>query len=361
MPVKFIYFCQPYNQHMKELFRSYLHRVKGYSSARDEFIGEADIFLDANENPYDNGHNRYPDSRQKALRQAIARLKNIAPESIYLSNGSDSIVDKLIRLFCEPGKDSILINTPTFGMYAVMASINNVEVLCVDKTEDYQLDLEQIKKQIKLNRPKIIFLCSPNNPVSNTLHRNDILQVIEDNPGITVLDEAYIDFSPEESFLEQIAAHPRLIILQTFSKSWALAGLRLGMAFGPAVLTDYLYKISTPYNVNSEVQKVALNAIEFPEKMKSQAAFLLRERKRLENSFSSLGIVKNILPSSTNFLAVEFSEADRVYHFLVENGIVVRNISYALPNHLRITVGNKKENNFLIKMLQKAEQSFAKF
>ena len=336
---------------MKNFFRPYLHDVTGYSSARDEFEGTAEIYLDANENPYNNGYNRYPDSRQKELRHALAQLKDIAFEQIFLSNGSDVIVDKLIRLFCEPGQDKILINTPTFPLYAVMAKVNNIRVIEVPKTHDYQLDVDQIIFKINNEHPKIVFLCSPNNPVGNSLDRDAIHKVIASNPGITVLDEAYCDFTNDQSLLPELNKYPRLAILQTFSKSWALAGLRLGACYGPGILTQYLYKISAPYSVNIQVLRVALQALEFPEKMKSQVAFLLREKKRVQTAIQGFANVSTILPSSTNFLVVGFKNHVAVYQALARQGIVVRNVHKSIPNHLRITIGNKQENNKLIKAL----------
>lgn len=339
---------------MKSLIKPYLLDISGYSSARDEFTGTAEIFLDANENPFNNGHNRYPDSQQKELRKAISKLKGVSYDQVYLSNGSDVIVDKLIRIFCQPDLDSILINTPTFPMYEVMANINNVNIIKVEKTKDYQLDIDALINSIKLNNPKIVFLCTPNNPVGNSLNRNDIIQVLKTNKGVTIVDEAYIDFTSDSSFIKELGHYDNLAVMQTFSKAWGLAGIRLGACYGPPLLIDILKRISTPYAVNGYVQQVALDAINNISVKNDQVAHILSEKTRVRKFIESLPSAINILPSSTNFLVVQFDDGLLWYKKLLGQGIVTRNLHASLPNHLRITIGTEQENNALITFFEKS-------
>ncbi|MCL4127390.1 UNVERIFIED_CONTAM: hypothetical protein GTU68_002333 [Idotea baltica] len=333
---------------MKNLMKPYLLNIRGYSSARDEFKGQADIFLDANENPFNNGYNRYPDSQQKRLRTEVAKLKGLPIDQIFLSNGSDIIVDKLIRIFCTADQDSILINTPTFPMYAVMANVNNINIINVPKTSDHQLDIETLINVIKTQNPKIVFLCSPNNPVGNSLHRDDLLAVLKINEGITLIDEAYIDFSPSDSFISELANYPNLAVIQTFSKAWGLAGIRLGACYGPPLLIDILKRISAPYEVNALVQKVGLDYLQDSSIKEHQVSIILSEKDRLREFMAHHDSVKVILPSDTNFLVVQFHDGPTMYKRLLDAGIVTRNLHKALPDHLRITVGTKEENKLLI-------------
>jgi len=337
---------------MKELMQAHIHEVVGYSSARDEFSGTAEVFLDANENPYNNGFNRYPDSKQRAVRQRLAALRNVAVENIYIGNGSDSIVDQILRIFCTPGEDGILISTPTFAMYKVMAAVNNVHLYTVSKKDNYQLDLDAIKKAIAAHKPKIIFICSPNNPTGTRLHREDILEVISLHPGITIIDEAYADFDEPHTYIPEIHNNDRLIVMQTLSKSWGLAGIRIGACYAHPYIVDRLYAISTPYNVNIQAQEQAVKALDNPQKMHAQVAELLAEKDRLKVALDVSGLFEHIIPSAANFWVVKLEKHQELYDHLAGHGLIIRNLHKSMPHHLRLTIGKPEENNRLMELLE---------
>jgi histidinol-phosphate aminotransferase len=335
------------------LVRKNVLTMKPYSSARDEFKGEADIFLDANENPYPSPYNRYPDPLQWKVKEKLAPIKKVRPEQIFLGNGSDEAIDLVIRAFCEPGTDSILITDPTYGMYAVCADVNAVNVQRVTLTTEFDLDLDKIWKTIDPTT-KVIFLCSPNNPTGNLLNSDKIKDVMQKFRGLVVIDEAYIDFTLSNSFVEELDEYPNLIVLQTFSKAWGLAGLRLGMAFASSDIINILNKIKYPYNVNIQTQDLALKTLAFQRQKEQWVIEIIDQRKRMETELSMLPITKKVYHSDSNFLLVQVNEAVKTYQFLMNRGIIVRDRSnVTLCNDcLRITIGTPAENVRLLKALK---------
>ncbi len=336
------------------LVRKNILDMKPYSSARDEFKGEAEIFLDANENPYPSPYNRYPDPLQWKVKKKIAVIKGVIPEQIFLGNGSDEAIDLIIRAFCEPYKDSILITEPTYGMYAVCAEVNGAPILKVELTEDFDLDVAAILNTLT-GDTKIIFLCSPNNPTANLLSRDEILKVLDHFKGIVVIDEAYIDFAKSESLLQLLPSYPNLVVLQTFSKAWGLAGLRLGMAFASEEIINILNKIKYPYNVNIQTQEIALKALQDVKKKNDAVEEIIEQRTQLANDLLQLSITEHIYPSDANFLLVKVKDAPGTYRYLMDKKIIVRDRSKVAlcKNCIRITVGTPQENKNLITALQK--------
>jgi len=333
--------------------RASILRLKPYSSARDEYSGDALVFLDANENPFDSPYNRYPDPLQRKLKERIVVLKQVSPEAIFLGNGSDEPIDLLIRAFCEPAIHNVLRMDPTYGMYEVAAGVNNVGVIRVALTGDYQLKASRLLAAVT-PETRMIFLCSPNNPTGNALDPGEIVKVIRGFPGPVVLDEAYIDFAPGRSFLPRLAEFPNLVILQTFSKAWGMAGIRLGMAFADPEIIAVLTKIKYPYNVNILTQQTALAQLANPQEKEEWVAVLLKERKKLATALSRLPQVEKVWPSDANFLLVKVKNARKVYEFLVRQGIVVRDRSGVTlcGESLRISVGKAEENELVIEKLQ---------
>ncbi|SFD69467.1 histidinol-phosphate transaminase [Thermophagus xiamenensis] len=339
---------------LEQLLRPNIKDLKPYSSARDEYSGEAAVFLDANENPFNAPYNRYPDPYQRELKSHIAGIKNIPPEKIFLGNGSDEAIDIVLRAFCEPGIDNIVSIAPTYGMYQVAADINNIEVRKAFLTSDFQLDPQAVLNQVD-EHTKIIFLCSPNNPTGNCFRDRDVLEVLKGFDGIVVMDEAYIDFAPEKSWLPRLNDWPGLIILQTFSKAWGMAGIRLGMAFANKQIINTFSKIKYPYNINILTQKTALDFItQKHTQMQAWVKEILSEKKILTNALKQLPFVQHIFPSDANFLLIKTQNPKKIYNFLVEKKIIVRDrSSVALcEGCLRITVGTPRENRTLISALK---------
>lgn len=338
---------------IRELIRKNIQQLKPYSSAREEFKGAAEIFLDANENPYDTIYNRYPDPQQTKLRSCIAELKGVRPSQLFLGNGSDEAIDLLIRIFCEPGQDSILITEPTYGMYEVCAGVNGINVQRVLLTHDFGLDLNLLFRSITQST-KIIFLCSPNNPSGNLLERGKVEQIIQTFSGIVVIDEAYIDFANDRGFLSSLQRYPNLVILQTLSKAWGLAGLRLGIAIASEEIINTLNKIKYPYNINSITQQVAYIALKDSKKKDVWVKEILKERERVLLELSKLSIVIKIYSSASNFLLVKVNDAKTIYQELSKRGIVVRDRSSIIrcEECLRITIGTSQENDLLINTLK---------
>jgi histidinol-phosphate aminotransferase len=329
------------------LIRPSIRNLKPYSSARDEFEGSADIWLDANENPFNNGLNRYPDPHQKELKWVLAKEKDVMPNQVFFGNGSDEIIDLLMRAFCEPAQDAVLQFSPTYGMYKVSAGINNVTLLDVPLTEDFQINTEAAKKIIAAEKPKLIFVCSPNNPTGNLIQREAVLELLKAN-AIVVVDEAYSDFAAQ-SWVKEIDKFPNLVVVQTFSKARGMAGIRLGMAFGNPEILAVLDRIKPPYNVNILTQQVALKALlEFDKKVIDT---LLEERSKLEKALPTLPQIVKVYPTDANFILAEFKDAKGTYDLLVKQGIVVRDRSSQVPNTLRITVGTPEENERLLAIL----------
>jgi histidinol-phosphate aminotransferase len=337
---------------LKKWVRPGILALKPYSSARDEFSGDASVFLDANENPFNLPYNRYPDPLQQTLKQKLAQIKSVPPENIFLGNGSDEPIDLIIRIFCEPGVHRILQTEPTYGMYRVAAEVNNVGVCSVLLREDFSLDAAEMLKSVSSDT-QVIFLCSPNNPSGNILSPEAILEVLNGFKGPVVIDEAYIDFSSRFSWLPRLAEFPNLIILQTLSKAWGMAGIRLGMAFAHPFLIGLLNKIKYPYNVNILTQKAAMEQLDKPEHKEAWVRMILAERERLEKKLSKAACVVKVWPTDANFFLVRVTDARRVYEYLAGKGIVVRDRS-KMPlcdNCLRITVGTPDENNVLLDAL----------
>jgi histidinol-phosphate aminotransferase len=334
------------------LLRKNIRSLTPYSSARDEYKGGEAVFLDANENPFNNPINRYPDPQQTELKNRISEIKGVRPENIFLGNGSDEAIDLLIRAFCEPGEDNILAIKPTYGMYKVCADINGVEYRESLLNEHYQVNVQHLMGMADA-RSKLMFLCSPNNPTSNSLDAADILELTGQFKGLVILDEAYIDFSTHPSMSAQLEKYPNLVILQTFSKAWGMAGIRLGMAFAGGDIIGVLNRIKYPYNINILTQRVALEQLVTTGNKDKWINQILDERGLLTRQLAGFSIVKNILPSDANFLMVKFDEPEKVFDFLIEKKIIVRNRSKVslCEGYLRITVGTAGENRNLIDAL----------
>ena len=336
------------------LVRKNIQQLTPYSSARSEFKGAAEVFLDANENPFDTGYNRYPDPLQHQLKKKIALQKKVAPQNIFLGNGSDEAIDLLIRIFCEPAKDHIITLPPTYGMYQVSAAISNIKIKTVPLNKKFQPRVQSILKHSNAHS-KILFLCSPNNPTGNSFHLNKIQSLIKKFPGIVVVDEAYIDFSTQKSCIQFLERYPNLVVLQTFSKAWGLAGIRLGMAFASTEIIDLFNKVKPPYNINQLTQETAIKALNKAKKQQKWLRLILEERQTLQKNLEKLAFVKKIYPTDANFILVQMENPNKVYTDLVNQKIIVRNRSNVLlcEGCLRITVGTKKENRRLIKALKK--------
>jgi len=332
--------------------RKNIRELKPYSSARDEFAGQADVMLDANENPYNTPLNRYPDPHQTEIRKRIAVLKGIEPEQIFLGNGSDEAIDLLFRIFCEPGRDNVVSIVPTYGMYRVAADINDIRVKEVLLREDFSLDAASVLAACDPHT-KLIFLCSPNNPTGNSLDTDQILRIVKESNSIVVLDEAYIDFSNTPGFSSKIADYPNLVILQTFSKAWGLAGIRLGMAIAAQELISLMQRVKYPYNINSLTSAAINNALDDPEKVGKWVKMILEQRRMLENALVKSPLVRKIWSSDANFLLVSFHEPERVFNYLKGKGIIVRDRSRVplCTGALRITVGEESENLHLLAAL----------
>lgn len=342
------------NIDINKLVRQNILNLKPYSSARDEFSGTEGVFLDANENPNGN-YNRYPDPHQSELKSMIGKVKSVAPENIFLGNGSDEVIDLIFRTFANPGRDKVIVCPPTYGMYEVSANINDVEIVNIPLLPNFQLDKQTIFEIIGQDTAvKLIFICSPNNPTGNLLE--GIEEIIEKFNGIVVVDEAYIDFSPDSSKAQAIHQCNNLIVLQTLSKAWGLAGVRVGFAFAQSKIIALLNKIKPPYNISTLNQQQALARLSHPEEFEAERNEILAERERLKKELLQLAIVHKIYPSSANFLLVEVGDANCVYNSLVTKNVVVRNRHTVIKNCIRITVGTKQENDILLTELKEISQ-----
>ncbi len=341
------------NFNLNNLIRSNIKTLKPYSSARDEFSGEAKVFLDANENsfgsPLKKWYNRYPDPHQQKVKAAIAFVKNLPAENIFLGNGSDECIDILYRCFCEPKKDNVIICPPTYGMYEVSANINAVEIRTASLLDDFQLDLVHLENLVDENT-KLIWICSPNNPTGNSIDRADIEAVLNNFNGLVVIDEAYINFSKQKSFIQELKDYPNLVILQTFSKAWGLAGLRLGMAFASSDIIEVMNNVKPPYNINQATQELVLKALEEVGQVNDMIKVLVDMRNALAEVFIQIPIVEKVYPSDANFLLVKVQGARKLYEYLLTKGIVVRDRSNVqlCDECLRITIGTETENTLFI-------------
>ena len=343
---------------INDLVRENIKNLRPYSTARDEFKGQASVFLDANENSYGSplpaNYNRYPDPLQLDLKDAISKIKGVPIENTFLGNGSDEAIDLLFRAFCNPGKDNVIVLPPTYGMYEVSANINDVEIRKVSLLPNFQLDMEKIAEAIDKNT-KLIFICSPNNPTGNSIKREDIETILANFNGIVVVDEAYINYARQKTFIQELTEYANLVVLQTFSKAWGLAALRLGMAFSSTKVIDILNKIKPPYNINQATQDLAFEALKNIAQVNDWIKESVAERDRLSKALNEINIVKKVYPSDANFILTEVTDAPKIYDTLVEQGIIVRDRSKVTlcEGCLRITVGTKEENDKLLNVLEK--------
>lgn len=331
----------------EKLVRQNIRNVTPYSSARSEFSGNKGVFLDANENPYGR-YNRYPDPDQTSLIHQIAKVKNLSPESIIIGNGSDELIDLSLRVFCEPNLDKVMILTPTYSMYEVCAAIHGTPLIKIPLTEDFQIPVNDIKPYFSDKNLKIIFICSPNNPTGNLMRIKDIEYLLLNFDGIVVLDEAYIDFCDQPSFAEKISTYPNLIVLQTMSKAWGLAGLRIGIGIMHPEVITYFRKIKPPYNISSPNADIAIKALENLDLFNSRVIEIIAERDMMTLELSQMKSVKKIYPSDANFILVEVDNAPDLYQKLLKRNIIVRNRHAVIKNTIRITVGSPVENQQLI-------------
>lgn len=340
---------------LEELTRPNIWSLAPYSSARNEYSGHvARVFLDANENPYNKPFNRYPDPLQKELKERISKVKGVHPDSIFLGNGSDEAIDLPYRCFTRPGIDNVVAIEPTYGMYKVCADINDVEYRPVLLDENYQMSADKLLAACDRNT-KLIWICSPNNPTGNHMDREEILKVLNTFDGLVIIDEAYSDFSAERSLRYELDKYPNLIVLQTFSKAWGCAAIRLGMAFASKEIVDIYNKVKYPYNVNLLTQQQAMEALKDPYEVDKWIKLLLQERRKLMENFRLLPICKKVYPTDANFFLAKMTDAQKIYDYLVEQGIIVRNRTRVAlcQDCLRITIGTKSENTELMAALRK--------
>lgn len=339
---------------LQELTRPNIWSLAPYSSARNEYSGHvAHVFLDANENPYNAPFNRYPDPLQGEVKQRLAKIKGVPEECIFLGNGSDEAIDLVYRCFCEPKKDNVVAICPTYGMYEVCADINNVEYRQVMLDEHFQVTAEKLLAATDSNT-KVIWICSPNNPTGNNIYREEIMKVIEQFDGLVIVDEAYIDFSSEKTMLQQLASHPNLIVLHTMSKAWGSAAIRLGMAFAQKDIINIFNKVKYPYNVNLLTQEQAIKRLDDKISVEKWVNMLLLERGRLIQAFAELPICEKVYPTDANFFLAKMTDAQKIYDYLVNKGIIVRNRTRITlcNNCLRVTIGTKDENGELLGALR---------
>ncbi|NPD45756.1 histidinol-phosphate transaminase [Lentimicrobium sp. S6] len=336
---------------INQITRKNIKELTPYSSAREEFQGSAQVFLDANENPYETAVNRYPDPQQRELKMVFSKIKGLDENQIFIGNGSDEIIDLLFRAFCEPQEDKAFVFPPTYGMYEVSAQINNVEIIKIPLNTDFQLPpLEEIEKDIKSGG--LLFICSPNNPTGNAFPLEEVKRIADRFYGLVVLDEAYIDFAVSESGISILETTPNLVLLQTMSKAYGLAGLRVGMAFAHPEVIGVLNKIKPPYNVNSLSQTKVVDALIEKRKVAKQISEIKTERLRLIRVLEQMNMVKTVFPSESNFVLVEFEQADLVMESLRNQGIIIRDKSKEIKDALRLTIGTPEQNQLLIKALK---------
>jgi len=341
---------------LDSLVRDNIKKMTAYSSARHEFTGNASVFLDANENafgsPLPDNFNRYPDPLQMEVKEKLSKIKGVPSQNMFLGNGSDEAIDLLYRIFCEPGRDNVIILPPTYGMYEVCAEMNNVKVKKVNLTKEYQLDLESIENAID-PFTKLIFICSPNNPTGNSINRADIELILNNFDGIVVIDEAYINYAKQKTFINELTEYPNLVVMQTLSKAWGLAGLRLGMAFSSKPIIELMNKVKYPYNINTATQLLALEALENIEWVNDHIATTVTEREKLKNELLNLSFTQEVYPSDANFILAKMKGARNIYEKLCDKGIIVRDRSKVVlcDDSLRITIGTPDENKKLIEAL----------
>ena len=342
---------------IEQWVRPNIRSLSPYSTARDEAQGTPDVFLDANESPYPGlGYNRYPDPRQKSLKAKVSAIKGLPVENIFLGNGSDEAIDLMFRIFCTPGRDNAVAIVPSYGMYAVAADINDVEVRGVALGPDFSLPVQALLDAADANT-KLLFLCSPNNPSGNAFAQEEILELVQKFPGVVVLDEAYADFSPKGSLRSKVLEYPNLVVLQTFSKAYGMAGLRLGMAFANAYVIDLMNRVKYPYNISEATQQIVLKALAEPKDR--EIAEIVAQRDRLSAELPQRPCILRLWPSDANFLLVKVTDADGLYAHLLQDGIIVRNRSRVpgCAGCLRLTIGTPEENDRLLQSLDTYEKS----
>ena len=344
---------------MKDISR-YMRRaiaaLTPYSTARDEYEGELGVFLDANESPYENGYNRYPDPHQKALKAQIAAIKGVPAENIFIGNGSDEAIDLVFRVFCEPREDNVVAIAPSYGMYKVAAAINDVEIREVALGEDFSLPTDALLAAADENT-KALFLCSPNNPTANSFPREELMRLVEEFDGMVVVDEAYIDFAKAKSLVGEIASHPNLIVLQTMSKAWGMAGLRVGLALADSRVVGLMSQVKYPYNINVATMKIVSDLL--TKGIDEEVEQIKQQRALVAEALAEFKFVERVYPSDANFLLVRVADADALYEHLIKDGIIVRNRTRVkgCEGCLRITIGLKEENVKLIESLKRYEKS----
>ncbi|WP_299123558.1 histidinol-phosphate transaminase [uncultured Tenacibaculum sp.] len=336
---------------LEKIVRPNIQSLKAYSSARDDFKGEAEVYLDANENPFGT-LNRYPDPQQKSIKEKLSEIKEINTNQIFVGNGSDEVIDLAFRIFCKPGKDKALTFSPTYGMYDVSAGINNVELIKQPLLADFQINLNQLQPYLEMDEVKLIFICSPNNPTGNIINKEDIEYILENFNGVVIIDEAYIDFSTKESLVTEIKNYPNLIVSQTFSKAWGLAGARVGIAYASSKIIDLYSKVKPPYNVSSLNQNAVLVSLNNQTKFEIEKNIILIEREKVITQLTQLPMVKTIYPTEANFVLVEVEKVNELYKDLVKKKIITRNRNSVINDCLRITIGSPEENQKLINALQ---------
>ncbi|MDO6813739.1 histidinol-phosphate transaminase [Tenacibaculum soleae] len=336
---------------LNKLVRANIQKLQAYSSARDEFKGTAEVYLDANENPFGT-LNRYPDPQQLKIKQRLSAIKKVENNQIFIGNGSDEVIDLAFRIFCEPGKDKALTFSPTYGMYDVSANINDIELIKQPLLNDFQINLNQLQPYLDMEDVKIIFVCSPNNPTGNCFDDEDIIYILENFNGIVIIDEAYIDFSSKASFITKLNEYPNLIISQTFSKAWGLAGVRVGAAYANSAIINLYNKVKPPYNVSTLNQEQVIESLDNLSVFEENKNIILNEKKVLIKAFQNLELVQKIYPSDANFILIEVTNATDIYNKLVAHKIITRNRNSLVNNCLRITVGSTEENTQLIKALK---------
>lgn len=335
-----------------QLIRKNILNLAPYSSAREEYKEKEGVFLDANENPFGT-YNRYPDPYQSALKHRLAEIKNSAVNNIFIGNGSDEIIDIAFRIFCYPEKDKALTFSPTYGMYDVAADINDIELIKIPLDTDFQIDTKSVIPYLNDKNLKLIFICSPNNPTGNLINADDIRFILNNFNGIVLLDEAYIDFSNQKSFITKIGAYPNLIVSQTLSKAWGMAGIRLGVAYMNEQILSYYNKVKAPYNISSINQAEALNMLNNARVVQEKIEEILAEKQKMQQELQLLKTVRKVYPSDANFFLVEVENAEQTYNQLIKQQIIIRNRNSVIKNCLRITVGTAQENQQLINALKK--------
>ena len=343
-----------------KIVRQNIEKLKPYSSARSEYRGEAEVFMDANENAYgsplDENYNRYPDPLQWALKKELSKIKGVPPQNIFIGNGSDEVIDIAFRIFCNPGQDNVIICPPTYGMYKVCADINDVEAKEVLLTEDFQLNVQEVLNAVDANT-KLLFICSPNNPTGNDMNRMDIELLLNNFPGIVLIDEAYINFSRQKTFIQELTEYENLIVMQTLSKAWGLAALRLGLGFDSEKIIDLFNRVKPPYNVNLSSQQLGIKALANIKEVNANIINTIQQRNWVHDQLQQFNFVQIIYTSDANFILVKVDDADKLYQYLLLNRIIVRNRSREprCNNCIRITIGTKQENEKLINTLKSYE------